>query len=424
VYASGFPEKFGKVVMSFNYSVMIYLLGAIATSFVIAIGLIRLAQMTSKNRKFRIENIRLVISSKKISPYSFFNYIFIGKDLMEQDHWKSIVHHEMEHVRQGHSFDVLFVDFMMIFQWFNPFYWIIRRMVRENHEFLADTGVLSKGLISNGQYKTLLLSQAIGGNLVFTSNFFTIKTIKKRFKMITKQNNRKLGFLKYISGVVIAVALTLLFACEKSSDLVYSSTFDGNIIYNGVVITTDELLDLNISNIQMVKGDRLDVLTVYPDLKSEISDIDYTMVFNADDPIQMEKAAVLNVDVLDSTSNELVVVAYGSDTSLDDDDEVFTIVEDMPEFPGGELALRKYIAQSIKYPEEAIAKKIEGKVYVTFVVEKDGSVGSVRIARGVASSLDNEALRVVTELPKWKPGTQRGQAVRVNYTVPINFMLQ
>ncbi|MDX9883908.1 MAG: energy transducer TonB [Prolixibacteraceae bacterium] len=104
--------------------------------------------------------------------------------------------------------------------------------------------------------------------------------------------------------------------------------------------------------------------------------------------------------------------------------QVFFIVEEMPEFPGGELALRKFIAQSIKYPVIAQENGIQGKVYVNFVVDKDGSVTNAKIARGVDPSLDKEALRVVNSLPKWKPGKQRGKAVKVSYTVPINFVLQ
>lgn len=107
-----------------------------------------------------------------------------------------------------------------------------------------------------------------------------------------------------------------------------------------------------------------------------------------------------------------------------EESEVFFIVEDMPEFPGGELALRKFIANAIKYPVIAQENGIQGKVYVNFVVDKDGSVSNARIARGVDPSLDKEALRVVNTLPKWKPGMQRGKPVRVSYTVPISFVLQ
>jgi protein TonB len=96
----------------------------------------------------------------------------------------------------------------------------------------------------------------------------------------------------------------------------------------------------------------------------------------------------------------------------------------MPDFPGGQLALRKFIAQAIKYPVIAQENGIQGKVFVNFVVAKDGTVTNAKIARGVDPSLDKEALRVVNSLPKWKPGKQGGKPVRVSYTVPINFVLQ
>lgn len=110
--------------------------------------------------------------------------------------------------------------------------------------------------------------------------------------------------------------------------------------------------------------------------------------------------------------------------TLDAEEQIFFIVEDMPEFPGGELELRKFIANNIEYPKAAQEHGIQGKVYVTFVVDKNGEVANARIARGVDPALDQEALRVVNSLPKWTPGKQRGQSVNVSYTVPINFALQ
>jgi protein TonB len=103
---------------------------------------------------------------------------------------------------------------------------------------------------------------------------------------------------------------------------------------------------------------------------------------------------------------------------------VFFIVEKMPEFPGGDLALRKYIAANIHYPKDAQENGVQGKVYVNFIVTKTGAVGGAKIARGISPSLDAEALRVVNNLPKWTPGTQRGEPVNVQFTVPINFVLQ
>ncbi len=143
-----------------------------------------------------------------------------------------------------------------------------------------------------------------------------------------------------------------------------------------------------------------------------------------DDDVEIEdELEIEDSEADDETIIDLPPVTL-ADEEEEDDTQVFFIVEDMPEFPGGDLALRKFIANSIKYPVIAQENGIEGKVYVTFVVDKDGSVSDAKIARGVDPSIDKEALRVVSNLPRWKPGKQRGKPVRVSYTVPINFVLQ
>jgi len=126
----------------------------------------------------------------------------------------------------------------------------------------------------------------------------------------------------------------------------------------------------------------------------------------------------------DQTVIDVAPVIETAEEEEEDEAQVFFIVEDMPEFPGGDLALRKYIANQIKYPVIAQENGIQGKVYVTFVVSKSGKVANASIARGVDPSLDKEAIRVVNGLPAWKPGKQRGKPVNVSYTVPINFVLQ
>lgn len=108
----------------------------------------------------------------------------------------------------------------------------------------------------------------------------------------------------------------------------------------------------------------------------------------------------------------------------DKEEEIFLVVEEMPEFPGGDLALRKYLSNAVNYPLIAQENGIEGKVYVSFVIDEMGNITNVDLLRGVDQSLDNEALRVVRTLPKWKPGRQGGKAVKVRYNVPINFQLQ
>ena len=122
----------------------------------------------------------------------------------------------------------------------------------------------------------------------------------------------------------------------------------------------------------------------------------------------------------DTESDEDVMVEFVEEES---DDEFFMVVEDMPAFPGGDLGLMKFIQRNVKYPPIAKEYNIEGKVYISFIVDKSGSVTNVKIVRGVDKNLDAEAVRVVKLLPKYKPGKQRGKPVRVMFTIPINFTL-
>ena len=152
--------------------------------------------------------------------------------------------------------------------------------------------------------------------------------------------------------------------------------------------------------------------------------------------IEVLKIVDDNVDILDDMSlfdseadketfiDVAPVIQTVKEEKEEEEAQVFFIVEEMPEFPGGEAALRRFIANSIKYPQIAQENGIQGRVYVQFVVDRDGSITNASVARGVDPSLDKEALRVVNSLPKWKPGMQRGKPVKVSYTVPINFVLQ
>ena len=140
-----------------------------------------------------------------------------------------------------------------------------------------------------------------------------------------------------------------------------------------------------------------------------------------DDVVLEEELIIQDTEATEDTEVDFTDMTTEEE---EEDAPVFFIVEEMPEFPGGEQALHKFLASNIEYPVIAQENGIQGRVYVKFVVNTDGSITDVEIARGVDPSLDKEALRVVRSMPKWKPGKQRGKAVRVSYTVPINFVLQ
>ena len=133
-----------------------------------------------------------------------------------------------------------------------------------------------------------------------------------------------------------------------------------------------------------------------------------------EDEVEIEKE--LEIEETETDEDEIIEIE-------EDDEEFFMVVENMPEFPGGDLGLMKFIQKNVKYPAIAKEYNITGKVYVSFIVDKQGNVTNVKIVRGVDKNLDAEAVRVVSSLPKYKPGKQRGKAVRVMFTIPINFTL-
>jgi protein TonB len=137
----------------------------------------------------------------------------------------------------------------------------------------------------------------------------------------------------------------------------------------------------------------------------------------------------MDLDAFITEPNESIIdfdqlVFKPKENKNDKEEEIFLFVEQMPEFPGGEGALRQYLANAVKYPVIALENNIQGKVYVTFVIDETGNIASVDLLRSVDVSLDNEALRVVRSLPKWKPGKQGGKPVKVRFSVPIQFELQ
>ena len=173
-------------------------------------------------------------------------------------------------------------------------------------------------------------------------------------------------------------------------------------------------------------------------LFEEEVDIQQTSQETPPPPPAVQEVEVLNVveDNVETESIEVnteddkeqeVVIAAPVEAPVEEEEEevVFVVVESMPEFPGGQQALFKYLSENVKYPVIAQENGIQGRVICQFVVNKDGSIVDVEVVRsGGDASLDKEAVRVIKSMPKWKPGKQRGKAVRVKYTVPVNFKLQ
>ncbi len=345
VFADDVKHSVVPVIAQSKFFNWLYIGGAIGLLVRLLIGLVRLGALSRKATWIKHNGIKVADLPGRFNPFSFYRVIFVNRSNYSGNELEKILIHEMAHVRLKHSVDVLLFEILLIVQWFNPFAWLIKALLKELHEFQADRSVLEQGT-SVGDYKSLLLNQAAGARLMPVNNFNQSIT-KKRFKMMTNNIIKNKAFIKYFTSCAIILGISMFFACENA--------------------TLDDL-----SNEEESRAE----------LKSVASDAEEDLA------------------------------------------PTFYIVEKMPEYPGGEMELRKFIAQNVKYPVKAQEKGITGKVYVQFVVSERGEVVESKIVRGVDESLDNEALRVVNAMPDWTPGLQRGEKVRVYYTIPINFVMQ
>lgn len=402
VYGSGFTSGAEHFVLSYRLLGYIYLAGVLFFAIKLCVQITQIFRLIVRNKVVSEDGFKLVFLEREVSPFSFLNYIFVGKNLHETKGWEKMIEHEQQHIRQGHTFDVLMLEIIAIVQWFNPFFWMFRRALRENHEFLADQAVIAHGTAPSW-YKQILINQYVGDQIVIANNF-NYSLIKTRIKMLSKIKSRKIANVKVLVGLLLAACLVTGFAFEQNV----------TVAQNPQPASQSKTVVVDGKKIQL-SGDAAAIEKL---LKAVAESDNFDLKANK---------ASGEVTLVPKTNqvNETVVVGYGAKEAPEKtEDEVFVVVDEMPEYPGGVMALRQFIAQSVKYPVEAQKKGTQGKVYVNFVVEKDGSVGLVKIARGVSPELDAEGLRVVKLMNNWLPGKHNGKPVRVSYTLPINFALQ
>ena len=214
--------------------------------------------------------------------------------------------------------------------------------------------------------------------------------------------NKKLMFTQI--GLIISLALAWMVFEIKSYD---QREIDESLL-NREVVLDEEMTEITKQEEQKPQPVELPKQTTQLEIVQddvEVEDIE----INAD----VQQTEVIEEYVAPEIEEEEVV-----------EQEIFQIVEEMPEYPGGEKKLLEYVGKSVKYPQIARESGIQGRVFVNFVIEPDGSVSNVKVLRGIGGGCDEEAMRVIKAMPKWKPGKQRGKAVRVSYTLPVNFKLQ
>ncbi len=338
VYANNVQQNIVPLFAKHKFFLWMYIIGLTALFFRLMLGFFRLGGLSNKANWIKENDVKIADLPGHFNPFSFFHVIFVNRSVYSFSELEKIISHEKAHARFYHSVDVILFELFLIVQWFNPFAWLLKYLLKELHEFQADECVLNNGA-PIGEYKRLLLLQATGARLLPVNNLNQSLT-KKRFQMMTQKNIKNKAFFKALIAFQLLLAVSFFFACDMQDN---------------------------------AEPETADTKTV-----SEESDLG----------------------------------------------PVFFVCEVMPEYPGGEMELRRYIAQNVKYPEEAQINGEAGRAYIQFIVTDEGKIADVKVARSTGYELlDDEAIRVVSSMPEWTPGMQKGKTINVSYTIPINFVL-
>lgn len=354
---------------------------------------------------------------KAAGPFSFFRMVFLHPESHSDKETDEILTHECTHVSQWHSIDVILSEMMCMACWFNPFVWLLKREVRHNLEYLADNTVIQSGYDSKS-YQYHLLGLAHHQSVTTLYNSFNVLHLKNRIMMMNKKRSPGIVRTKYLIFIPLVGILMLLSNIEAVARLTVRLANEATVP-NAMVTATGILVDETgqplIGASVVVKGGKERTIT---DKKGAFS-------------LEVPANAILRCSYQGRESQEVLAADMTNNTHLslssksrEMNEQVFTVVEKMPSFPGGDAELLKYIATNIKYPKESQDNGEQGRVICSFIVGRDGSVNNPEVLRGVTPLLNEEAVRVINTMPRWNPGMQRGKAVAVKYTVPITFRLK
>ena len=338
----------------------IYWVGVAVLSLRLVWQLFSIIRLVVISRKQEVEGITVHLLKGDGSPFSFFRWVFMYPSTLEGRQLHEVMVHECTHVSGLHSLDTLFSELFSIACWFNPFAWLMKQEVRMNLEYLADESVLSDGNARKSYQYHLL-------GLAYRQPNESTK-IANNFNLLPLKKRIKMMNKRRTSE--IGKAKYLLFAPLA-----------------GVLLMVS-----NIESVAREIGEQI----------PEVAEVQQ----------KAEQAAEEKVKTKPQTDTTKKKKTWDC------------MPETMPQFPGGQGVLMKYLAANIKYPASAVKAKKQGRVIVTFIVQKDGSITHAKIAKSIDPELDAEALRIVKGMPKWTPGTQNGKPVSVRYMVPVKFSLQ
>ena len=381
---------------------LVYLAGILFLACRNIYSLICLFRLIHSGKHEKLEKgVTLVVHNQEIAPFSWMKYIVISqKDLDENG--REILIHELAHIQNRHSWDLLVADICIFFQWFNPASWLLKQELQNIHEYEADETVIEKGVDAK-QYQLLLIKKAVGTRLYSMANSFNHSKLKKRITMMLKEKSNPWAKLKYLYILPVAAIAVTAFARPEISE----TAEEISRMSDALGIEQASLLFSRLHDISAVKVNDLTAIVEAKAAKTTEEAVQMSTVLkDTAKPVEVKYIPTEVTDKLKGTP-------------------LYEVVEQMPEFPGGGMAAAlEYIQKNMQYPESAKENGTQGRAMVQFVVDKEGNVTEPKVIRSVDKELDAEAIRLVKSMPKWKPGMQKGQAVAVKYTMPVLFKLE
>jgi TonB family protein len=441
-----------------KYTTVVYTTGLVLCLVIVFFQLIHLLRLIRNAKTYRIQKLRVAESPEDKPTFSFFHFIFIGKaHQLSTAEKQQIIRHESVHASQFHSFDVLLINALKIFFWFNPFIGTYKKIFIQLHEFEADARAVENSDMD--KYCSLLAKVALqSADFTLANHFNNSLTVKRIEMMRTIKTNIKRWKL-----AVVALMLPALFFFISCQDQVGDDIMEITKNSSHALIVPEDIQkifdkmkaenpDKKYSLLEMneTASARLEELQTQHGLPSSIQVFRTVDGKNVEDVIKGEapggvivQRKVDNPDLKGRDGKTIIrqtkpklpgeqtfaIVEFNDQASKIADasqteDKVYTVVEHQPEFTGGYEAMMDFIKANLRYPADDRMKRIEGTVYTSFIVETDGSVSSVKTIRGISAASDAEARRVVSMFPKWTPARQSGKIVRVRFVMPIKFKLQ
>ena len=422
--------------------------------------------------------VRIYCHADDVNPFSWMRNIVISqKDYDEAG--REIVLHEMGHIQAHHSWDVVLLTLVQMLQWWNPLAYVLGISLRDVHEYEADDYVLRQG-ISAQSYQLLIIKKAVGSGSYAFANSFNHSLTKKRITMMKNSNSNPWMRSKALYVIPVAALALSAFATPKFVAPIKDAVtkLEGKSTENSPNLQDfleekEEIAVKEVSGKATASVDEVqDAAQPLIVLNGKIFDIPKEAIPSKRINFEEQLTKLLNIDVEDVESitvlqKEAAISVWGEkgangviDITTKDandlkenqpDDKIFDKPEVLPQFPGGETELYGWLARNVKYPSEAIEYGVQGRIFVQFVVEKDGNISDIKIAKvsdGRAivvtaykakddspeelnkeneekglKALQDESIRVVKAMPKWKPGTNKGKPVRCYFHLPINFRL-